>query len=52
MIRELRIRHRRMFIIIAIVLPLLVVIGLAVRRNIPPMEKLPDPVDKLVGETK
>lgn len=41
MIRSLRLRHRCMFIALAIALPLLVFIGLRARRAIPPMDHLP-----------
>ena len=41
MIRELRQRHRRIVIFLAIALPVLVAIALAARRAMPVMDKLP-----------
>lgn len=41
MIRALRQRHRVIVIVLAIVLPLLALLALAVRRPIPTMETLP-----------
>lgn len=41
MIRELRTRHRRIVILLAIALPALVAIALTARRAIPVMDRLP-----------
>jgi len=41
MILPLRQRHRRMFAVLAVVLPLIFVVGIAVRRAVPPLETLP-----------
>ena len=41
MIRELRRRHRRIFFVLAIALPILVFIGFKSRKEIPAMDKLP-----------
>jgi len=42
MIRPLRVRHRRMIVLLAVALPLLVAAGLLARRPIPRMERLPE----------
>jgi len=42
MIRTLRLRHRRVILLLAIALPLLVAAALSARRPIPRMERLPD----------
>lgn len=41
MIRSLRRRHLRTFVVLAVVLPVLVVLGLLARQPIPAVDRLP-----------
>lgn len=42
MIRPLRQRHRLIFIVLAIVLPLLFICGLLYRQSVPAVRRIPD----------